>query len=70
MEAENSTIVGEVRFKFLHPLQFIWKPKEDITTYELAMCMPILLGRVITYDVPDCAEAYYRHFEIIDHNKS
>lgn len=23
--------------------QFEWKPKEDITTYELTLCLPILL---------------------------
>ena len=26
--------------QILLPLEMIWQPKEDITTYELAMCLP------------------------------
>lgn len=51
------------------PVEMIWKPKEDITTYELAMCLPYFFRRngVMPFEI-DKSLSYFRHFEIIDHN--
>ena len=56
--------------KFLTPLEMRWKPQEDITTYELAKCLPYLLryNAVMPYQI-DKTENHFRHFEIIDHNQ-
>jgi len=55
--------------KFILPLEMIWEPKEDITTYELAKCLPYLLRYhgVMPYEV-DKSLPHFRHFNIIDHN--
>jgi len=55
--------------KFILPLEMRWKPKEDITTYELAKCLPYLLryNCIMPYEI-DKTEVHFRHFEIIDHN--
>lgn len=52
------------------PLQMEWQPKEDITTYELAMCLPYFFrtNRVMPYEV-DMELKHFRHFKITDHNK-
>ncbi len=51
------------------PLEMIWQPLEDISTYELAMCIPFI-GRtnVMRYEVND-SMTYLRHFKITDYNK-
>ncbi len=56
--------------KFILPLEMMWKPKEDITTYELAKCLPYLLrnNSTMPYEI-DKSENHLRHFEIIDHNR-
>lgn len=38
----------------------IWKPKPDITAYELALCLPLLIGAGVLDELPECAA---RHFE-------
>lgn len=55
--------------RMLLPLEMIWQPKEDITPYELAMCLPYLFRHrgVMPYEV-DKSLPYFRHFKIIDHN--
>ena len=52
------------------PLEMRWKPKEDITTYELAKCFSYLLrvNCIMPHEI-DKTENYFRHFEIIDHNR-
>lgn len=52
------------------PLQLEWKPKEDITTYELAMCLPFFIFNrcIMPYDV-DESLPHFRHFKITDPNK-
>ena len=56
--------------KILLPLVMIWKPLADINTYELAMCLPYVFNtHVMPYEV-DTGLLHFRHFEIIDHNKS
>ena len=56
--------------KFILPLEMRWQPKEDITTYELAKCLPYLLryNGIMPYEI-DKTENHFRHFEIIDHNR-
>lgn len=51
------------------PLEMKWNPKEDITTFELALCIPYLLREVyvMEYEV-DLTQPHFRHFEIINHN--
>ena len=75
-EALNKTDVSSSIFvnngtsmKFLTPLEMRWKPKEDISTYELAKCLPYLIryNAVMPYEI-DKSEIHFRHFEIIDHN--
>jgi hypothetical protein len=51
------------------PLEMRWKPKEDITTYELAKCIPYILGQYTTMpNEINRLENHFRHFEIINHN--
>ncbi len=36
--------------RLIMPLIIEWQPKEDITTYELALCMPyLLINRIMQY---------------------
>lgn len=70
---ENSALniadVSTSTFRVTLPLEMIWQPKEDITTYELALCMPYLVRHtpVMPYEV-DTNEKHFRHFKITDHN--
>ena len=52
------------------PLQMEWKPKKDITTYELALCMKYLVipGSIMP-DQINQEDKHLRHFKITDHNK-
>lgn len=56
--------------RILFPLEMKWQPKEDITSYELALCMQYLfrLSGVMPNEI-DMNEPHFRHFEIINHNK-
>lgn len=71
-QKENSnelyTVLG-TGSKLLIPLQMEWQPKEDITTYELALCMQYLVrhSAVMPYEV-DTNDKHLRHFKITDHN--
>lgn len=74
-EAENSALniaaVGTSTFTGILPLEMRWQPKEDITIYELAKCLPYLLrhnSTIMPYEI-DKSEPHFRHFEIIDHNR-
>lgn len=66
---ESYPVLG-TGFKVLLPLQMEWQPKEDITTYELAMCVPYFFRTdgVMPYEV-DTTLPHFRHFKISDHNK-
>ena len=78
MDTENSnqesksnelyTVLG-TGSKLIMPLQMEWQPKEDITTYELALCMQYLLrpSGVMPYEV-DLSDKHLRHFKITNHN--
>ena len=66
-EIEGSTVYFH-QLKIMLPLEMIWEPKEDITTYELAMCTPYLFRyNIMSYEV-DSTLPHFRHFKIIDHN--
>lgn len=71
MESTN-TLSGTQRIKFVHPLQISWSPKEDISTYELALCIPLLVTMsqrfIMPYDF-DFTLPHMRNFTIIDPNK-
>jgi hypothetical protein len=68
-KTENNVDYIGISAKLLLPLEMIWRPKEDITAYELAMCLKYLFRGhgVMPYEV-DKSLPYFRHFEIIDHN--
>ena len=61
--------VSTSTFMIKLPLEMIWQPKEDITTYELAMCLPYFFRHhgVMPYEV-DKSLPHFRHFKITDHN--
>lgn len=55
--------------EIITPLEMIWQPKEDITTYELAMCLPFFFRTqgVMPCEV-DKSLSHFRHFKIVNHN--
>lgn len=57
-------------FTFIKPLKIAWAPQKDITTYELAMCVPILLapGPLMPSDIVDYDQPYLRNFIIENPN--
>lgn len=67
--ASDVGTVTLTKTQFIQPLRMVWKPKDDITTYELAMCLQYLLrnGFVMPYEV-NKDEPHMRHFEIHDPN--
>ena len=73
-QEENSnelyTVLDTDTFKVTMPLQMEWQPKEDITTYELSMCLPYFFRThgVMPYEV-DMELKHFRHFKITNNNK-
>lgn len=68
---DNVLYLDNTKFsRFLMPLEMIWKPKEDITTFELAQCLPLFFrpNGVMPYEISK-DNVYLRHFDIIDHNE-
>ena len=65
----NSIISEHYRLNHIRlPLQMNFKPKEDITAYELALCLKHLFIETYQDDV-NTEDSYLRHFEIINQNK-
>ena len=62
------TITSGQQFKIVLPLQMNFKPKEDITSYELALCLKHLIAITYPYNINE-QDSYLRHFEIINPNK-
>jgi hypothetical protein len=64
---KKSLEIREIRI--IQPLQMTWEPKEDITAYELAKCIPFLLrsGLVMPSEVDKNAPEM-RNFKIVDPN--
>ena len=50
------------------PLSLTWSPKEDITTYELALSLEFLNRLVMPFEFNKNAP-YARHFEVYDPNQ-
>jgi hypothetical protein len=75
MEKNNETaeigigVISGSASKIILPLEMFWQPKEDITTYELSMCLPYFFRYhgVMPYEV-DESLSHFRHFKIINHN--
>ena len=61
---------GTLEMKTIQPLIIKWEPKEDITTWELAMCMPYLVNQypIMPYQI-DTNEPFTRHFKIQNPNE-
>jgi hypothetical protein len=55
--------------KIVMPLRMDFQPKEDITTYELAMCLPYFFRAhgVMPGEI-DMELPHFRHFEITNNN--
>lgn len=67
----NDIVLGNIfqNNAILLPLEILFKPKEDITTFELAQCIPLIIRRTyMRYEI-DPSLPFMRHFEVIDHNK-
>jgi hypothetical protein len=57
--------------RFVQSLRMTWQPREDITTYELAMCLPYLLSnRFIMPHEVDENLSHFRHFFIVNPNEN
>lgn len=43
----------------------VWNPKEDITTYELALCIPFINrgGQIYEHEI-DNTKSFFKHFDI------
>ncbi len=67
-ESEILVDNDEQHLVFLQPVSMRWLPKEDITAYELAMCIPFFnrVSGVMPYEIED--EPYMRHFIVTDPN--
>lgn len=52
--------------KIYQPKSYSWEPQEDITAYELAQCMPVLITAIMGFPVEhainDLPENCKRHF--------
>jgi hypothetical protein len=49
-----------------HYIEYKWNPKEDITAYELALCVPVLMSASnygIQYFIEALPDNARRHFE-------
>ena len=57
-------------FTITQALRIEWKPQKDITVYELAQCLPYLIGpNQLMPGQIDQTLPHFRHFKIIDPNK-
>lgn len=66
-ELTSSLIAGH---EITLPLEMCWEPKEDITAYELALCLPYFNYNhgIMSYQIDETLP-HFRHFKIINHNK-
>lgn len=51
--------------EYMRTVYMVWNPKEDITTYELALCIPFIerRGNIYEYEI-DNTKSFFRHFDI------
>jgi hypothetical protein len=67
----SATLTTFSSTRFTQPLKMTWQPREDITTYELAMCLPYLLSnRFIMPHEVDENLSHFRHFFIVNPNEN
>jgi len=64
---ENETFTLE-QAPAIKPLEMRFNPQEDITAYELAMCLPHLFYHTMPHQV-DHSKSYLRNFLITDPNE-
>jgi hypothetical protein len=63
---KGGNMENPIYFKSTQPKQYIWKPKEDITAYELALCVQLFVIKdsfsfgLLIENLPENAK---RHFE-------
>lgn len=64
MDISDTALLSEQFFSRL-PKQYNWRPKPDITVYELALAVPVLLLRLYDIEtaVKSLPESVQRHFE-------
>lgn len=61
----SDSMVGKVS-NTMNQLSIQWQPKSDITTFELAECMKVLVGNHPVYKGDDTTkEVWFRHFKIV-----
>ena len=69
--SDSLYVMNDDFMSLVKPLNITWNPQEDITTFELAQCMP-LLYRIYSYPVMPYeineSEPIMRHFKIINSN--
>lgn len=60
----NDLYLGQLKL----PKYYQWSPKEDITAYELACCVPVLViinSGAVEYAVNGLPEEAKRHFKLV-----
>lgn len=72
LDASDSIhVMNNDSMHLVRPLIIFWNPQEDITTFELAQCMPLLFRiysyPVMPYDI-NKSEPFMRHFKINNPN--
>lgn len=65
----NSNLTEDWFARFRYPLEYEWKPKPDITTYELALALPYILGNVKVNSEDKIPEEVRRHLIIYNPNE-
>lgn len=65
---EKITIKSDETVKFARLITLQWNPKVNITTFELAQCIPYLNYSGMP-GATDLSLPFLRHFNIIDPNK-
>lgn len=65
----NAGMVHTTNNRITVPLEMIWQPQEDITVYELALCLPYFYTHcaIMPYNI-DKSLYHLRHFYIRDPN--
>ena len=69
-EEHTTGMFGEVYYASIYS----WKPKDDITVYELALCVPVFIAhgsatRMIQ-SLPECARRYFEIVEEVDNEQN
>lgn len=69
---QGLTLTTSTMVRFTSPLQIQWNPQEDISVYELSLCLHLLFrmnhAAIMPYEI-DSNLPHMRHFIIYDPNK-